>query len=571
MKATTGVPDAGAAVYDVTSLSRRTKILIVDDNRNNLLALETTLERLGQEIIRANSGEEALSRLLEDDFAVILMDVQMPGMDGFETASLIRQRERSKATPIIFITASERSELQIFAGYSLGAVDYLCKPIVPEILRSKVSVFIDLHIRMENIREQEKLIRQRERDDHEKRMIQERQTFELSRLRYQAEKDKQIAELLSKRAQELEQENQRQNEFLAMLSHELRNPLAPILHALKALRVSPSKEKRERSLTILEHQFNHLTSLLGDLLDVTRIRSGKINLSREPLELVPLLSRVVESSRPVLMEKKQSIALTVQVENLWCTADRVRLEQVLLNLIKNASKYSNEGTNVEVVLGELEGRVTIKVKDQGIGIEPDFLPVMFNLFSQASSSMSRAEGGLGVGLALAHRLVELQNGEITAESEGKGKGAVFTISLPKTAPLENTEQPLREQHQMKAKGKRVLVVDDNIIATEAINMVLEDEGHDIKTAHDGAGAIGAAQDFDPDVVILDIGLPDMDGYEVARRLRSSLSSSYFIALTGYGQESDKARAREAGFDHHLVKPVDPEEIERLLQALPARA
>lgn len=569
MKPTTGVLDAAIAGYDARPLSTRSKILIVDDNKNNLLALEATLERLGEEIVRAYSGEDALGRLLEEDFAVILMDVQMPGMDGFETASLIRQRERSKSTPIIFVTASERSELQIFAGYSLGAVDYLCKPIVPEILRSKVSVFIDLHRRMENIREQEKLLRQRERDDHERRIIQERQTFELSRLRFQAEKDKQIAELLSKRAHELELENQRQNEFLAMLSHELRNPLAPILHALKALRASPSDEKRERSLRILEHQIGHLTALVEDLLDVTRVRSGKITLSKEPLELVPLLTRVVESVTPVLQEKKQELILTTRRDGIWCSADQIRLEQVLLNLLRNASKYSDHGKRVEVILDECEDQVVIKVKDEGIGIEPDFLPVMFDLFSQATSSVSRAEGGLGVGLALVHRLVELQEGAISVESEGQGKGSTFTITFPKldVAHVDSTVGSSPERG--KAKGRRVLVVDDNIIATEAINMVLEDEGHEIKTAHDGAGALSAVS-FDPDVVILDIGLPDIDGFEVARRLRKQLTDSYFIALTGYGMESDKAKAKEAGFDHHLVKPVDPEEIERLLQSLPDR-
>src|SRR5262245_17594552 len=320
--------------------SDKASILLVDDQTSNLLALEAILEGLGQNLVRANSGEEALRRLLDQDFAVILMDVKMPGLDGIETAALVRERDRCKHTPIIFLTAFERSEVQMFKGYQLGAVDYLFKPLQPEVLRSKVAVFVELHSKTEQVRRQAERLRESERREMEQRLAEEKQRWEMERLREEAERERKSAEMLK-------EADRRKDEFLAMLAHELRNPLAPILNSLHLIREHrDNREALDMARDIVERQVKHMARLIEDLLDVSRINSGKIKLQRERIELADLIHRAVESVAPLIGSRRHDLAVTLPPQPVFLFADSTRLEQVFSNLLNNAAKYTPEGGHI---------------------------------------------------------------------------------------------------------------------------------------------------------------------------------------------------------------------------------
>jgi signal transduction histidine kinase len=546
MNSKNGAEESGQVSGEVTpAFNPPANILLVDDQPNNLLALEAILEPLGQNLIRARSGNEALSRLLENDFALILMDVQMPDLDGLETAALIRECDKSRHIPIIFLTAHDHTNVQIFKGYSLGAVDYLCKPIVPEVLRSKAAVFVELYQKTERVRQQAQLIQQNQEKELQRKLVQERQHWEIERLRLEAAKEKEA--------------NQRKDEFLAMLAHELRNPLAPIFNALHILELNGNKEAPAAEVrTVLNRQVRLLARLVDDLLDVSRITRGKIQLRREPLELAKLLARAQESARPSIEARGHKLEIIVPPEPLWLDADPTRLEQVLANLLNNAAKYTDPAGRITVLAERQEDTLILKVRDTGIGIAPETLPKLFDLFLQADRSLDRAQGGLGIGLTLARRLVEMHGGTIEASSEGLGKGSEFTIRLP----LLREPWPIRpviEPAKTAGQPLRILVVDDSQDTAESLALVLRIEGHEVRMAYDGSAALEIAQFFRPDVAILDIGLPGINGYELGRRIREleSARKILLIALTGYGQAQDHHRSLENGFDHHLVKPVDP--------------
>jgi signal transduction histidine kinase len=515
----------------------RANILIVDDLQDKLLVFRTLLEDLGQNLIMVRSGSEALGEVLRREFAVILLDVNMPDIDGLETASLIRQYKKSAHTPIIFITAYA-DEMQTAKGYSLGAVDYILSPIRPEILRSKVKVFVDLYNLQQRTRQ----------------MAEERVALA------QAEAARRVAEDASRR----------KDEFIAMLSHELRNPLAPIRSALEVIRrVAPPDPKLTQAGDMMDRQVGHLVRLVDELLDMSRIGQGMVVLKKEQVELGKVVAHAVETARPLIEARNQTLAVSVPSAPVWVSGDFVRLAQVVANLLNNAAKYTHEGGRVEVTATASRGEAAVAVRDNGAGIEPQLLPRIFDLFVQGERSLDRSQGGLGVGLTLVRHLVELHQGRVEAHSDGLGKGASFRVILPCISAV-GQEAPAAPAARaaLAARGRRVLVVDDNQDAAESIAMFLRLEGHEVKVVNDGYQALASAGVFAPEAVILDIGLPGLDGYEVARQLRQAgdRRELMLIALTGYGQKEDRDRAAQASFDYHFVKPADPRQIHSVIAA-----
>ena len=699
----------------------KTNILIVDDRPDKLLVLETILEELGQNVVVAQSGDEALRRVLEHDFAVILLDVNMPGMDGLETAAFIRKRQRTAHTPIIFVTAYA-DEIHTARGYSLGAVDYILAPIIPEVLRSKVKVFVQLHRMTHQIQRQaaERVALAREQAARtaaeesirrfsflaqlsevlEQSLDPEARGKELARFvvpflgdlaalvsvgehghihetqltwidptrpsepcsasteRIESPPFARVIEqvLESGRAQavdkldrvevslsikpsgslepttisvgftperlvafplrargrthgvlllafapgrrfdstdfsfandvagraavlldnaslykEVRDADCRKNEFLAMLGHELRNPMAPIRYAAHILRkCNPDEQKRLWSLDVIDRQVRQLARLVDDLLDVSRITRGKIELKVRPVDLAQVVAAAVETSRPLIESLKHDLSASLPDEKLWVQGDFARLTQVLANLLNNAAKYTEPGGRISLELARAGSEAVFRVRDSGIGILPENINKIFELFAQVDRKVDRAQGGLGVGLTLVQRLVRLHGGNIEAFSDGPGRGTVFVVHLPlsDSVPLgESIVEHVKPAPQLIPF--RVLVVDDNVDSAEAMTASLRIEGHHADLAFDGETAIAKAKNSRPDAVLLDIGLPGLSGLEVARALRvlPETRHALLIALSGYGQKEDRQRSLDAGLDHHLTKPVDPRALSALLISL----
>jgi signal transduction histidine kinase len=390
----------------------RANILLVDDQPGNLLALEAILGDLGQNLVSARSGDDALRLLLQEDFAVILLDVQMQGLDGFATAQLIRSRERTRHTPIIFLTAYEKNRLPVEQAYSLGAVDYLVKPLVPKILRAKVEGFVELFRKTERVRKQAARLRLLERRELEHRLAEE---------------------ALRQRAELLAEADRRKGEWIAMLGHELRNPLGPLVQGLHLLRAAGRDcRTAEQLLGIMERQTQHIVRLVDDLLDVSRITRGKVRLRPERLDLSRLVRTAAEDRRPCLERAGLTLAVEVPETPLWATGDPARLSQVLNNLLHNAAKFTDPGGSVDVGLTADGARTqaVLTVRDTGVGIEPDVLPRVFETLCQADRSLDRTQGGLGLGLSLVKGLAEMHGGQVGAASGGPGQGAEFWVRLP---------------------------------------------------------------------------------------------------------------------------------------------
>jgi len=711
------VSDEHAAALKI---GEKSNILIVDDLAEKLLVFGTVLEELNQNLVFVRSGREALREILQREFAVILLDVNMPDIDGFETATLIRQYKPSALTPIIFIT-SYADEMQTALGYSLGAVDYILSPVVPHVLRSKVQVFVQLHAMQRQIRRQadaqaafaaaesaravaeendrrsaflsnashvlhrslqvavgmrdlaglivpalaplamilhadaaalrgkvlvatevgngrsflqeveraalaplllnalQAVMRDRQRVDlgapqlralnapgfdlpahwaagatlplasaavvpllngdrvlgaalvasrsGASAPIDWRVLHELGARAAAALENAQLyeslqTEIVERRAAEagLQESSRRKDEFLAMLSHELRNPLAPISTAVEVMRrLGPQDAKFSAASDITLRQLRHMTRLVDELLDVARISRGKIVLTREKVDLNAMIGHCVDTAQPFVDGRDQRLHVVPFAAPVWADGDFARIAQIVSNVLHNASKYSPPGSSIELAAQLEESAAVIRVRDQGIGIDAQLLPHVFDLFRQGNRGLDRSQGGLGVGLTLARRLADLHGGSLDAFSDGVDRGSEFVLKLPavgRGAVVEVVAAPVAPQQHAECK---ILVVDDNRDAAESIATFFRMQGQTVQTVPDGLRALAAAADFVPDVVVLDIGLPLLDGYEVARRLRQlpSTRSALLLALTGYGQSQDRARAEAAGFDRHFVKPADP--------------
>jgi signal transduction histidine kinase/ActR/RegA family two-component response regulator len=360
----------------------------------------------------------------------------------------------------------------------------------------------------------------------------------------------------------------RKDQFLAMLGHELRNPLAPVRNALHLLMSDERLPADEHALCeMMKRQVDHMVRLVDDLIDISRISRGTIVLRREHVDLATVLRNAIDQSRPLVEAARHRLTLQVPDVPLYVEADPVRLAQVFVNLLNNAAKYAEPGGEIAVRVGRVDGSVRVAVRDRGIGIEPEMLPHVFELFTQGRREAHRAHDGLGIGLTLVRNIVDMHGGQVEAHSDGRGLGSEFVVSLP-LAALQSAQVPVPREDgaERPATASRVLVVDDNVDAAESMGMVLELLGLEHRVAFDGVAALDIAGDFDPDVVLLDIGMPGMDGYEVARRLRSAHPDSAIrlIALTGWSQPQDRERTRAAGFDHHLSKPVDIGALQALL-------
>ena len=680
------------------------KLLIVDDEPRNLDALEAMLESLGCVFVRASSGEEALLCLLRDDFAAIVLDIRMPGIGGIELTRMIKQRRRSEHVPILLLTAHLVDERDVLRGYGVGAVDYLSKPINPEILRSKVGVFVELFRKTRALGALndalQREIAERERAEEELRLanqelegrVQQR-TAELTEMhrdvlenetrwrlaievgsmgawewhlasgrmtwstdpealfglpagclgedrrisrllhpddRMAAEKAVAIAletgtyhaeyravrpdggvvwltergrvgldasglperiggitrdvtaerEAVRQREKllgdareardEAEAASRAKDEFLAMMSHELRNPLNVIAAGMSVLDAPADRDERfARTRELVSRQVRHLTRLMDDLLDIARVTSGKIVLNRAPVDLGAAVERCLATLADA--DHLRHHTWCRSVEPVWVHADETRLEQIVTNIVGNAIKFTPEAGAISVRVSAEDRDAVLCVEDSGAGISAELLPRIFDLFVQGDHTIDRAKGGLGLGLTLVRRLTEMHGGTITAASKGAGQGASFTIRLPRIGPPPASPPPSRPA--AAADRKRILVVEDNSDGREMLRLLLELQGHEVYEAAEGEAAIDQALELQPQVAIIDIGLPGIDGYTVASRIREREKGGQgirLIALTGYGTEQDRRLAAAAGFDAHLTKPVEPERLTLLLTRLSDR-
>lgn len=539
------------------------KILLVDDQPGRLLTYRTILEPLGEELVDARSGVEALKLLMEDEYAVILLDVNMPGMDGFETATLIHQHPRFENTPIIFVTAVNISDLDRLRGYKLGAVDYVMVPVIPEIMRTKVSVLAELHRKR---RELETLNASLQAAHN---TLQQEKARELERLNASLREANAKLELRNRELQaenrervraeaRLREADQRKDEFLATLAHELRNPLAPLQNALAVRRLREPGDD-DPLLAMMERQLSLLVRMIDDLLDIARITRGKLTLRRGATTLQDVVSAAVDTARPLIEEGGHALELRLPDEPIALDVDHARLAQVFANLLNNAAKYSDPGGRIELGATLDCDTVQLWVSDAGIGLAPDQLAVVFEMFRQVDTTVERSRGGLGIGLTLVQRLVEMHGGTIEVHSDGLGQGCTFRIRLPGGgSPAPAQEEPVSGADAGDAHiARRVLVVDDNRDSADTLAMMLRLLGHEALPVYDPNVVEAHVAQFAPEIVFLDLGMPGRSGYDVARALRDQGGERLVIvAVTGWGQPEDRERTVVAGFDHHLVKPPD---------------
>jgi two-component system CheB/CheR fusion protein len=380
---------------------------------------------------------------------------------------------------------------------------------------------------------------------------------------------KQLEDELRHRLADLAEADRQKNEFLAMLAHELRNPLAPMRNALHLMKMPGADDNTVRtSRDMMERQMHQLVRLVDDLLDVSRIIRGKIDLRREPVDLSAVVSRAVETAQPVVDAHGHQLTVSLPDPPVAVNADPIRLSQVIANLLTNAAKYTDKAGRIVLVVEREAEDAVIRVRDTGIGISAEFLPHVFDLFAQGDRSLARSQGGLGIGLTLVRRLVEMHGGSVRAVSEGENRGSEFIVRLP-ALPQERALEIARTGSSPRvtdALQRRILVVDDNVDAADSIAMILQMSGYDVRCVYDGLSVMGVADTYGPDVIVLDIGLPGMSGYDVARELRKRprFHDTPLVAVTGYGQDEDRRQSREAGFDHHLTKPVDPQALQVLI-------
>ncbi|HSI11994.1 MAG TPA: response regulator [Chthoniobacter sp.] len=499
------------------------KFLLVDDLDSNLLALEGLLRRDGLELLRARSGTEALELLLIHEVALALVDVQMPGMDGFELAELMRGTERTRHVPIIFVTAGAVDQQRRFRGYEAGAVDFIFKPIEPHILQSKSGIF-----------------------------------FELAEQR----------EALRRSAEEAQAANRAKDEFLAALSHELRTPLNPVLMTAASLEkdMSLSQDVRDQ-LSMMRRNVELETRLIDDLLDITRISRGKLTVAAVSSDLHQLLRETVDIVRNGDPSRSIAVVFTLDAESHYARVDPARIQQVFWNLIKNAFKFSTANGTVTVhTRNEGTDKIVISVEDTGVGISADALPRIFKAFDQGDNAGNHRYGGLGLGLTISKAIVEAHGGSIQAQSDGLNKGATFTLALATTAAPEAEPSP-GPKPPSPAGGLRVLIVEDHEATNTVLARLLTRGGHQVTLSACIQQALQALGANTFDVVISDLGLPDGSGIDLMREIRETYPAMVGIALSGYGMETDLQKSKAAGFYAHLVKPIDIDRLRSLLDEI----
>ncbi|HEX3764603.1 MAG TPA: response regulator [Kofleriaceae bacterium] len=522
-------------------------LLLVDDEARNLDALEAILDEPSYRLLRADHADAALRHLLQNQVAAIVLDIKMPGISGFELANLSKGTKKYRQIPILFLTAYHVDDQDILAGYGAGAVDYLTKPVKPQILRHKIAVFADLF----------------------------RKTRALAELNDTLElRVKQRTEELASSEAALRDANRQKDQFLATLAHELRNPLAPLRTGLDLLMQRPDApvSASGRVLGAMNRQLDHMVRLIDDLLDVSRISRGVLELRREPSDLATVIGNAIDSARPFL-DKKQQTARFETTTAVRAEVDPTRIGQIIGNLLHNASKFSPAGAEIRVELAAERGDAVIRVVDRGIGIQAAELERVFDMFTQVRGTPAGGGSGLGIGLALARRLAELHGGTLVAASEGLSCGSTFTLALHGAAPAARPEAAAATDRaaRLASNGQlAIVVIEDNDDAADTLAEWLETMGHSVKVARTGPEGVDLVREHRPRLVLCDIGLPGMDGVEVCRHVKALPigPQPVMVALTGWGMEADRKRTREAGFDHHLVKPVAPDKLFAILNAMP---
>lgn len=507
--------------------SANIKFLLVDDLAANLDALEGLLRRDHLECLKASSGFEALELLLIHEVALALIDVQMPGMDGFELAELMRGTEATKSVPIIFLTAGSVDQQRRIRGYEAGAIDFLPKPIDPDSLLNKAAVF-----------------------------------FQLARQRQELQASQ---ERLARTNAELEHAVHSRDKFLALLGHELRNPLAPLLTGVEMLADTGNDPALfDRLVPMMQRQIGQMVHLIDDLLDVSRITIGKIELQIEPVPVGYVVVQALESIQPMLDRFGHELVVDDIPAELEVMGDPHRLAQIVSNLLSNACKYTPEGGRIEVrVAAEPDGRIQIVVADNGRGIKPEFQPRIFDLFEQGDSG---SRDGLGLGLTLVKSIVELHGGTVSLHSEGEGQGSKFTVELPGSYLAEGSTGTAGTVTG-KAARLRVLIAEDGRVTADTLQMFFDLEGMETRVVYDGKEAVAVAAEFNPDLVCMDLDMPVMDGFDAARQVRKSCPDAYLVAISGWGGEEIRQRAISSGFDEKLVKPVATGALRELLAKL----
>jgi signal transduction histidine kinase len=512
-------------------------VLVVEDDAGQQELQRRRLERAGYAVVTASTAAEGLALLRTRRFDLLVLDHRLPG--GSTGLDLYREvRARGDRVPAILVTAFSGEDVVVEA-LRAGVFDFL--PKSPDYVDHLPAVVDRV---LEEVRIRRELV-----EAHARLTVEQQARAEAERL-----------------TDELQDAAARQDEFLAMLAHELRNPLAAVRDAVTVAALDDAR--RGRALEIARRQSEQLGRLVDDLLDVARIRQGRISLRTEPLSMAAIVERAVESARPLLESRGLRATVALPSAPVFVAADPARLEQVLVNLLSNAAKYTEPGGRVDVVAERRDGEAAIRVRDTGIGIAPEMLPRVWDLFTQADRALDRAPGGLGIGLTVARRLVELHGGRIEARSDGLGKGAEFVVTLPALARADVDAAPPSAAEPTARGAARVLVVEDNRDAAESLAMLLDTVGHRVTVVHDAGVALEATRAREFDVALIDIGLPGMDGYELARQIRDLGRRPVLVAVTGYGAQEDKERARGAGFDHHLVKPVDFVALQDVLRGVP---
>jgi signal transduction histidine kinase len=488
---------------------------------------------------------DCVERVIEEGTGALLIAEESLTPAAFHalTASLSKQPQWSDLPVLLMTRYGADSGTVATALPALGNVTLLERPLRPKTLVSAVRAALKARERQyqvgEHLAEQERINKQLEESIRDRERVEEA----------------------------LREADRRKDEFLATLAHELRNPLAPIRNALHILRLTDSSDSAtEQVCEMMERQVGHLVRLVDDLMEVSRITRGKIELRMEPVEVAAIIRSAVEASRPLIDESRHQLAISLPPEPLVIHGDSVRLSQVVSNLLNNAAKYMDEGGQIWLGAKQQGDDALISVRDTGIGIPPEMLPHIFKMFTQVDRAKRQAQGGLGIGLSLVRTLVEMHGGEVEAHSLGVGQGSEFIVRLPlstatsvSTRNMANTRTPVLPRH-------RILVVDDNRDGAESLGLLLTLLGAEVRVVHDGLAAVEIIPSYAPTVVLLDIGMPGMDGYEVAQRIRQQPAGRnlMLIALTGWGQEADRRRTSQAGFDHHLLKPADITTLKSLL-------